>query len=269
MARIRSIKPSYWEDEKIGRLSWGARLLFIATWNIADDAGRLRWTPHLIRSQVFPYDEPLTADRVQELMDELELHDLVQPYSHGVHQEKLAFIKNFTVHQSISRSSGARLPGPSGFDGDDEGQSGQDADAFMMHSMGEAFSVKRLRNRKEHSASPLHDDRFDEFWSAYPRSHGKINARKSWAKAVTLADADKIIEAARRYAADPNRDPSYTKMGATWLNQNCWDDPPLPQRRDRGAPEPVRILAAAERCKDHPSYSSRNCPQCAYEAENE
>jgi hypothetical protein len=42
MSRIRTIKPEFWEDEGNGRLSALARLLFIATFNMADDEGRLR-----------------------------------------------------------------------------------------------------------------------------------------------------------------------------------------------------------------------------------
>jgi len=39
MARIRTVKPEYWTDGKIRRLSDSSALLFIALWNIADDYG--------------------------------------------------------------------------------------------------------------------------------------------------------------------------------------------------------------------------------------
>ena len=39
MARIRTIKPQFWDDLKIGRLSRDARLLYIGLWNFADDLG--------------------------------------------------------------------------------------------------------------------------------------------------------------------------------------------------------------------------------------
>jgi len=34
----------------------GARLLFIATWNLADDEGILRWNVAYLRGHVFTYD---------------------------------------------------------------------------------------------------------------------------------------------------------------------------------------------------------------------
>ncbi len=60
MARIRTIKPEFWEDEGVAALSRDARLLWIATWNCADDEGILRWTPDYIKAQVFPYDADVT-----------------------------------------------------------------------------------------------------------------------------------------------------------------------------------------------------------------
>lgn len=71
---------------------------------------------------------------------------------------------------------------------------------------------------------------FNEFWSIYPRRSGKGLAKKALEKALTSASADEILEGARRYASDPNRSPSFTAMPATWLNQERWDDEPLPER---------------------------------------
>lgn len=73
-------------------------------------------------------------------------------------------------------------------------------------------------------------DRFAEFWDAYPRRSAKGAAVKAFASAVRRVDADKLIDAARRYRDDPNRDPAFTAHASTWLNQGRWDDPPLPPR---------------------------------------
>ncbi len=40
MARIRSIKPDFWADGKIGKLSDGCALFFIGLWNFCDDEGK-------------------------------------------------------------------------------------------------------------------------------------------------------------------------------------------------------------------------------------
>jgi hypothetical protein len=85
---------------------------------------------------------------------------------------------------------------------------------------------------------------FEAFWQAYPRKTAKGDARKAWPTAVKAAGGTgPIIAGAARYAADPNRDPSYTAHASTWLRAERWDDPPLPPRRGpvtRG-PNPANV----------------------------
>jgi Helix-turn-helix domain len=77
---------------------------------------------------------------------------------------------------------------------------------------------------------------FDEFWKIYPRKTAKGAAKKAWAK---IKNAEPVIEGAKRYAADPNRDPVFTPHPATWLNGERWLDEPLPPRRPANAPRSV------------------------------
>jgi hypothetical protein len=67
---------------------------------------------------------------------------------------------------------------------------------------------------------------FDEFWEAYPRKVAKGSARRAWGAAARKAGAARLVEAAAAYAADPHRVARYTKHPASWLNGECWDDPP-------------------------------------------
>ncbi len=73
---------------------------------------------------------------------------------------------------------------------------------------------------------------FEEFWEAYPRKASKGAARTAWTKAISKADASVIIAAAAAYRDDPNREDGFTAHAATWLNQERWDDEPLPSRTD-------------------------------------
>lgn len=45
MARIRSIKPEFWSDEKIVQLSHGCMAFFIGLWNFCDDEGKVEDNP--------------------------------------------------------------------------------------------------------------------------------------------------------------------------------------------------------------------------------
>lgn len=57
MARIRTIKPEFWTDEKIVGLPALARLLFIGLWNFCDDHGYFWDEPLRIKLQVLPMDD--------------------------------------------------------------------------------------------------------------------------------------------------------------------------------------------------------------------
>lgn len=104
MARIRTIKPDFWTDEKLTECSLSARLLFIGTWNFSDDNGNLQASAKKLKMQIFP------ADNIdcQPLLDELITHGLIIEYS--VNGEKFLHIKNFNKHQVINRPSNSNIP---------------------------------------------------------------------------------------------------------------------------------------------------------------
>jgi len=113
MPRIRTVKPEFWEDELLGVMPRDARLLFIATFNMADDEGILRWTPAYIKAQAFMYDDDLTIKDVNQLMQCLTDTGLVFPYIGGVARQQMAVVVNFRKHQKINRPQHSKLPPPS------------------------------------------------------------------------------------------------------------------------------------------------------------
>ncbi len=86
--------------------------------------------------------------------------------------------------------------------------------------------------------------RFAEFWSVYPRKHDKRTAESAFERAVKRATADAIIAGARQYAGDPNREASFTKHPATWLNADAWANGPLPAQG--GPSKDDRFMATVE-----------------------
>ena len=91
----------------------------------------------------------------------------------------------------------------------------------------------RLKERdlpKETNLTNTDDASFDAFWNSYPRKQGKGAARKAWIKALTKSDPDTITAAALSYRNDPNREDAFTAHASTWLNDERWDDEPLPAR---------------------------------------
>ena len=106
MARIRTIKPDFWTDEKLAECSRDARLLFIGTWNFADDEGRMEYNPKRLKMQVFPGD----IIEVASLVEELKRHALVIVYRVG-HRDFLA-IPNFKKHQRVDHPKASVIPAP-------------------------------------------------------------------------------------------------------------------------------------------------------------
>jgi hypothetical protein len=74
------------------------------------------------------------------------------------------------------------------------------------------------------------DSEFNLFWAIYPRKEAKGAARTAFMKACKKAPVELIIEGAKRFASDPNRQPEFTAHASTWLNQERWTDTPLPSR---------------------------------------
>lgn len=109
--RIRSLKPEMWQDEKIGRLSRDARLLFVGLITMADDDGRFRAPPAIILGHCFPFDGD-AGKKLDRWLEELAGLRLVVLYEHdGL---PYGVIPKFRTHQRISHPKDSILPCPNG-----------------------------------------------------------------------------------------------------------------------------------------------------------
>ncbi|ESL89634.1 hypothetical protein L421_01941 [Klebsiella variicola] len=106
MARIRTVKPEFWTDEKVVECSIPARLLFIGLFNFANDMGCLERSPKRLKMQIFPAD----ALDCEPLIQELITHGLLTEYS--VNDVWYLQIKGFLKHQKINRPSASKIPLP-------------------------------------------------------------------------------------------------------------------------------------------------------------
>ncbi|HCH6764250.1 TPA: hypothetical protein NK775_000878 [Serratia marcescens] len=122
MARIRTVKPEFWTDEKVVECSIAARLLFIGLFNFANDKGCLERSPRRIKMQVFPAD-PMDCE---PLIQELITHGLLTEYS--VNDVQYLHISGFLKHQKINRPSKTNIPMPPGFNENSVSHHGQVTD---------------------------------------------------------------------------------------------------------------------------------------------
>lgn len=109
MPRIRSIKPEFFRDPKVGRMSLQARLLYVGLWTEADDNGNCRGEPAYLKGALFPYDDTDIVDALAELQNA----DRIIPYK--ADGELYFNIPNFSKHQPKSTGKKTRMfPSPDG-----------------------------------------------------------------------------------------------------------------------------------------------------------
>lgn len=110
MARIRTIKPAFWEDELLGVMPPVTRLTFIGLFSLADDEGRLRGNPVGVLRALFAYDESITVDVITETL--MALHNLRRIRIYGNAQQRYIQVLNFAKHQRVDRPQPSQLPAP-------------------------------------------------------------------------------------------------------------------------------------------------------------
>ena len=108
MPRKRMIDPEFWSDEEIGMWSFQARLFYIGLWNFADDEGRMKAHPALLKSQIFPYENKINIEKLKN-----EVSSKVQWYT--LNGQLYGHIRNFLKYQKIEKPSKSKLPIPPPF----------------------------------------------------------------------------------------------------------------------------------------------------------
>ena len=96
MARIRTLKPEFWQDEKLSPCDPLTRLVFLGLVSLADDAGRLVDNLRLIDAQIFPN----TSDTAHEALMRLSRMGRIR---RGVTAsgQRIIEIANWSRHQKI------------------------------------------------------------------------------------------------------------------------------------------------------------------------
>lgn len=213
MARIRTVKPEFWTDERLTECSLSARLMFIGMLNFADDNGNMPNSPKRLKMQIFPADSIDTAPLLLELLT----HGLLIEYS--VNGEKYLHIKGFRKHQVINRPSKSDIPTPN-FNED------------SVNTHGGLSDGKEGKGKERNTPSiPLSgevDVGFDRFWSIYPRKVGKDAARKAFAKRKFSEEKLEQVLAAIAVQAKCEQwrkdGGQYVPHPSTWLNEGRWQD---------------------------------------------
>lgn len=108
MPRIRTVKPEVWTDSKVVALSPLARLLFIGSWNFADDYGCLPADAMQLKLRVLPADQGDAHELVAQLLKSGLLEALED--SGGV---EFWHVSHWDRHQRVSHPSDSDFGDPS------------------------------------------------------------------------------------------------------------------------------------------------------------
>lgn len=111
MARIRSIKPSFWTDPAVAALRRDARLMLVGLISSADDEGRFLASPTAIAGYVFPHDD-LPTKTVRAWRDEIAGTGVIEIYNAG--SCEYGRFPKWKKHQRISKPQPSTHPGPGG-----------------------------------------------------------------------------------------------------------------------------------------------------------
>lgn len=268
--RIRSTKPEFWKSRRIASVSWDARLVLKGLESYVDDNGVGIDDIELIVTDVFPRDMfakgSETVARVYEAITELHQAGLVHRYT--TEADRLLYISWWESIQRIDKPGKGRNPRPDGtlnYKDSEICESVASPPETLAPGTGEQRNrgTEEQRNRGTEStvtlsdadapdhepeefelieeelpiddvdATPGYPADFTRFWEIYPRRGGKGAACTAFIKAKKRANVETIITGAERLRDDPNLpEGKLIPMPSTWLNQDRWEDDPLPSRAD-------------------------------------
>ena len=229
------IKPDFWADEKIGKLTPMARLLFLGTLNFCDDVGVCRGTGGFLRSQVFQYDD-VSIKQVESMIQELVKNSLV--LTSKINGETFIFVKNFFKHQKIDRPSPFRfIPETTKHNVFELFSSSSDV-ALTRYTLDVQYKEKE---KDKENMSQCDQDFFEQAWELYPIKKGKSDARKHFRASVkTQEDFELLKKAISNYKTeiiDKRTSKEFIKHGKTffkdWKDYLAEDKTPLDQERDQ------------------------------------
>lgn len=218
MARIRTVKPSFYRHEELQALELAQphlkpMLVFQALWGHCDKSGVFLWKPRTLKLDILPF---LPFD-LAETLDILVAGGFVE--KHTIDGESYGVVPTFLEHQRITGKEAieaSKLP-------DIRGNNGETTGKHPRRQEGKG----REQERKGREQERIRAD-FDRFWSAYPRKVKKDDTLAEWLKRSPDAELVTVILAALEVH---KASPQWTKDGGefiphprTWLHQGRWQD---------------------------------------------
>jgi len=214
MPRIRSIHYDACKSEKLAAVSAEAERCYWRLLPHCDDDGRCEDDPRVLRSAMFPVNEPpLPADLVDVWLSELAGVGLIVRYE--CDGDQFLAVTKWHEYQHPNRKTDSKLPPPPDDSLNDHGSlTDTSVSGQGVESAGEGEgTVKRARSTDAYTAE------FDCWWSAYPRKINKADARKAYiARRREGITAERLTQARNAYAhARRGEDLQFTRHASSFL----------------------------------------------------
>lgn len=203
------------------------RLVLLSIADSANDAGFEAWPSLTTIAEKAGVDRRTVSRSLARLVDLGELERV----THGGRQGVGGASNSYRVLMPDRGQSAPSDSPPLGAESPEVGAESPPSRGRESH-----YPSRTTQNPPSRRRAPEGADRFEEFWSVYPRRIGKKAAHAKWLTSLRDTTADDIIDGARRYAASvKGKDQQYIAHPTTWLNQGRWDDQLTEQGRDEDA----------------------------------
>jgi hypothetical protein len=239
MARIRTIKPDFWDSPDTAKASYRTRLFYIAMWNWADDWGIGVASPKQLVAFAFPNDDDVSPADYPSLAKEVA--DCFGVVFYMVAERPYYCIPAWDKHPRTERKAVRVNPTPDMatslmFTGKSEAPTLAAEEPSLVK---EERTPERERERekeregeRERGLSLVATDRVDvvaifnvayDFW---PKRVKREEALEKFRSVVKVEPAQEIADAIQRfgtaYAATTQK--QYVPALGVWLNQRRWSD---------------------------------------------
>lgn len=236
MARMRSLKPEFWDDRKLARAtSRDARMLYMGLWNYSDEHGRCNGDPVWLKGRIFPFEDDITPDVIGGLLRELANCHRIQRYT--VDGDPYLFLGKLDKHQRLDTKVESRLPPPPPA-GTDEPEPDPDPSESRADESGpradssEEVVTKHVAGSREHVAGS--------------REH--VPASPAGDDAPARTEGQRVNDLTKRYTDHPNiagmaRFPAIAAIVRRAVRSGRYDDPAIADALERLAAEgrPVTV----------------------------
>ncbi len=223
MPRIRTVKPELWSDEDLSSVSEPTVLLAIALLNFADDEGYFNANPMLIKAFAFPLREP--SRTIPVMLQELSDIGYLELFS-AIGGKRFGHICSFSEHQVVQKKKPSKIK--------DLPKVQDEYDSRIVPVHGGREGKGKEQGTGKHIgriAKTGTAERFEEFWTAYPKKAKKKESLKIWKARQLDNKADTLIaDVENRKANDGRWLEGFVPDPTTYLRNDRWDDELEPRR---------------------------------------